>query len=142
MEKDFNDVALIKKNIKSSKENYICLNCFDTRERKIKRKDILREPKRTWLYQECDNCCYNKKGFCNASPVGDMLYGRDYDYIPVTHRCQIGRTDDRGDIISMSELACPMCKRLIHKVIGENIIISIVQEIPEKVIILACCYMN
>lgn len=126
LEKDFNDVALIKKNIKNSKDNYICLNCFDTRERKIKRKDILREPKRTWLYEECDNCCYNKKGVCTACPTGDMLYGRDYDYIPVTHRCQIGRKNADGEVISMSELACPICKKLIHKVIGENIIISIV----------------
>lgn len=126
MEKGFNDVSLIKQNIKSSKENYICLNCFDTKERKIKRKDILREPKRTWLYEECDKCAYNEKGVCTASPTGDMLFGRDYDYIPVTHRCQIGRTDSKGNILSMSELACPMCKRLIHKVIGKNIIISIV----------------
>ena len=126
MEKDFNDIALIKQNIRSSQEAYICLNCFDTRDRNLKRKDILREPKRTWLCEECDACCYNTQGKCTASPVGDLLFGRDYDYIPVTHRCRIGRRDADGNIVSMSELACPVCKRLIHRVIGKNIIISIV----------------
>lgn len=126
MEKDFNDIELIKANIKNSEEAYVCLNCFDTKERKIKRKDIIREPKRTWLFKECDNCCYNEKGRCSACPKGDMLYGRDYDYIPVTHKCYVGRRNEKGEPVSMSELACPICKKLIHKIIGKNIIISIV----------------
>ena len=123
---NYNDIEQIKKNIKDSHENFICLSCFDTRERHIKRRDILRAPKRTWLYRECDKCCYNERGICTACPTGDVLFGRDFEYIPVTHLCKIGRRNEKNENISMSELVCPLCNKIIHRVIGKNIIISIV----------------
>lgn len=126
MVKDYNDPRVIKENIRKSKERYVCLNCFDTKERNIKKESILREPKKTFLFFECDDCAYNSRGRCDKCPKGDVLGGRDYDYIPVTHRCVIGRSDRAGSVMSMSELCCPVCKKLVHKIIGKNYIISIV----------------
>lgn len=124
--KDFNDNELILQNIRDSAAEYICLSCFDTRDRKIKRRDILRAPRRTWLDSICDRCTYNRKHVCTACPQGDTLSGRDYEYIPVSHLCALGRRNKNNELRSMSELVCPVCKRPIHRIIGRNIIISIV----------------
>lgn len=116
----------LKEVIKRSEDIYVCENCFDTKERKIKKKDIIRMPKRAFLFRECDNCIKNKEGICTECSVGDKIGIWDYDEIPFTHLCIYGRTDVYGKVISMSELCCPVCKKPIHRVIGENIIISII----------------
>lgn len=129
MKRDYNDpeyIRYIENNIRHSKDIYVCMNCFDTKERKVKKEDIVRIPKRTFLYRECDKCGYGLRGVCARSPVGDKLGICDYDEIPVTHRCDFGRTDALGNAISMSELCCPICHKLVHKIIGKNIIISVI----------------
>jgi len=119
-------IKYIKNNIKHSKDIYICLNCFDTKDRKVKKESIVRIPKRTIFYRECDACCYNENGVCTKCPIGDTLGIGDYDEIPLTHRCEIGRQDKYGRVVSMSELCCPVCRKPVYKVVGENVIISII----------------
>lgn len=129
MERSYNNpeyIKYIKNNIKHAKDIYICVNCFDTKERKVKKESIVRTPKRTSLFRECDGCCYNKKNKCEKCRIGDTLGISDYDEIPLTHRCEVGRRDKNGRVISMSELCCPVCYRPVHRIIGEHIIISII----------------
>lgn len=129
MERSFNNpeyIKYIKDNIKHSKDIYVCVNCFDTKERKIRKEKIVRIPKRTVFFRECDGCCYNKNGSCKKCRSGDTLGIGDFDEIPFSHRCEIGRRDKYGNVISMSELCCPVCHKPVHKVIGENIIISVI----------------
>lgn len=116
----------LKEVMKHSEDTYVCVNCFDTKEREIKKKDIIRMPKRTAFFSECMNCTNSKAGFCSACSVGDKMGKWDYDEIPFSHLCAYGRKDREGNVISMSELCCPICKKPIHRIIGDNIIISII----------------
>lgn len=116
----------LKEVMKHSEDIYVCENCFDTKERKIKKKDIIRMPKRTFFFSECMECTNSKAGFCAACSAGDKMGKWDYDEIPYSHLCTFGRKDKEGNVISMSELCCPMCKKPIRRIIGENIIISII----------------
>lgn len=129
MERSYNNseyIKYIKENIKHAKDPYVCMNCFDTRERKIKKENIVRLPKRTAFYQECDGCSHNRNGTCQKCYVGDTLGIGDYEEIPLPHRCEVGRKDRNGKLMSMSELCCPVCHKPVHKVIGKNIIISVI----------------
>lgn len=129
MERSYNNpeyIRHIKDNIKHSKDLYICADCFDTKELGIKKENLVRLPKRTLFYRECDGCGYNKNGVCSKCRLGDTLGIGDYEEIPITHRCEVGRKDKYGKAISMSELCCPVCNRLAHKIVGENIIISVI----------------
>lgn len=129
MERSYADpeyIKYIKSNIKHSKDAFICVNCFDTRDRNVKKENIVRIPKRTVYFRECDGCSCNKNGVCTKCLNGDTLGVGDYEEIPITHRCEFGRRDRYGRIISMSELCCPVCRKPVHKVVGENIIISII----------------
>lgn len=129
MERSYNNpeyIAYIKSNIKHAKDIYICVNCFDTKERKIKKKNIVRIPKRTAYFRECDTCGANRDGTCRLCPIGDTLGIGDYDEIPLSHRCNYGNLDRNGNVASMSELCCPVCHKPVHKIVGDNIIISII----------------
>lgn len=129
MERSYNNpeyIAYIKNNIKHSKDSYICVSCFDTKERMVKKEDIVRIPKRTIYFHECDNCGSNKNRTCQWCPIGDTLGISDYDEVPLTHRCHYGNLDRYGNVASMSELCCPVCHKPVHKIIGNNIIISII----------------
>ncbi len=119
-------IKYIKQNIKHAKDLYICVNCFDTKERRVKKESIVRMPKRTIFYRECDECTYNRNNVCANCPTGDTLGISDYDEIPFSHRCEFGRKDRYGEVVSMSELCCPICRKPVHKIIGKNIIISII----------------
>ena len=119
-------IKYIKQNIKHAKDLYICVNCFDTKERKVKKESIVRMPKRTIFYRECDECTYNRNNVCANCPTGDTLGISDYGEIPFSHRCEFGRKDRYGEVVSMSELCCPVCRKPVHKIIGKNIIISII----------------
>ena len=119
-------IKYIKQNIKHAKDLYICVNCSDTKERKVKKESIVRMPKRTIFYRECDECTYNRNNVCANCPTGDTLGISDYGEIPFSHRCEFGRKDRYGEVVSMSELCCPVCRKPVHKIIGKNIIISII----------------
>ena len=123
---EFNDPRKQQEAINKSKENFICLDCLDTSDRLIKKEDIIRMPKRTRFLPECQKCSYSKNGYCSKSRAGDKLYGRDPDFIPVDHRCVLGRITKDGGLVSMSELCCPLCKKPIRRIVGKPIIISIV----------------
>lgn len=129
MERSYNNpeyIAYIKNNIKHAKDTYICVSCFDTKERKVKKENIVRIPKRTMYFRECDTCGANKNGTCQWCPEGDTLGISDYDEVPLTHRCHYGNLDKNGNVASMSELCCPVCHKPVHKIVGNNIIISII----------------
>ena len=123
---EFNDPLKQQEAIQKSKENFICLDCLDTSDHLTKREDIIRMPKRTALSPECQKCLYSKNGYCSKSRVGDKLYGCDPDFIPVDHRCVLGKSTKDGSLISMSELCCPFCKKPVRQIVGKPIIISIV----------------
>jgi hypothetical protein len=123
---EFNDPRKQQEAIIKSKENFICLDCLDTSDHLIKKEDIVRMPKRTKLLPECQKCSYSVNGYCSKSRVGDKLYGRDPDFIPIDHRCVLGKSTKDGNLISMSELCCPLCKKPVRRIVGKPIIISIV----------------
>lgn len=129
MERSYNNpeyIAYIKNNIKHAKDIYICVSCFDTKERRVKKESIVRIPKRTMYFRECDTCGANKNGTCQWCPEGDTLGIGDYDEVPLSHRCHYGNLDRNGNVASMSELCCPVCHKPVHKIVGNNIIISII----------------
>lgn len=129
MEKNYNDpkyIEYLKQLIKHAEDEYVCTNCFDTKNRNIKKKDIVLLPKNTYMYRCCDKCSSNVNGFCKSSPVGDKLGISDYDDIPLSHLCIWGRRDKFDNPMSMSDKCCPICKKVVHKIIGKNIIISII----------------
>lgn len=111
---------------RNAKESYLCANCFDMIQGKIKRENVVRMPKRTIFYRECDGCGFNKDGICIKCRKGDTLGISDYEDVPFSHRCIFGRSNKNGKVTSMSELCCPVCHNIVHRIIGENIIISII----------------
>ena len=119
-------IEYIKQKVKMADDIYICTNCFDTKNRKIKKRDIVKMPKETYFHHECDMCSSNKNGKCTKSPIGDTLGVSDYDDIPLSHLCVWGKKDKFGNVVSMSENCCPVCHKPAHRIIGKNIIISIV----------------
>ena len=79
MERSYNNpeyIAYIKNNIKHAKDTYICVSCFDTKERKVKKENIVRIPKRTMYFRECDTCGSNKNGTCQWCPEPSPLQPR------------------------------------------------------------------
>ena len=128
VEKNFNDPKFIRQNIESSKKSLICINCFDTKGRGIKKEDVIRIPKKTVFEKACHGCTNGVSGVCDVMiKTMDSLGGRDLDYIPVTHRCIRGRLDSsNGNVISMTTPACPVCNGVVYEAVGKTIIISII----------------